>query len=70
MAAIRVLSITVLFLFLACLTPGALLAETAVHTFDCKNCHIPSLSVEQLGGGNVCLSCHDKTMGVLLGDGS
>ena len=36
--------------------------STAVHTFDCKNCHIPSLSVTQLGGGNVCLRCHFETI--------
>ena len=41
-----------------------------VHTFDCKNCHISSLSVTQLGSGNVCLTCHDgSTPSMGLNDG-
>ncbi|MCM2263845.1 MAG: CxxxxCH/CxxCH domain-containing protein [Desulfuromonadales bacterium] len=63
-------SILIVITLLACLIPDSLIAETAVHTFDCKNCHIPSLSVEQLGGGNVCLSCHDDTLNLALGDSS
>ncbi|MCM2263846.1 MAG: CxxxxCH/CxxCH domain-containing protein [Desulfuromonadales bacterium] len=70
MATTRVLFVALLFALLAYLIPDTITAETAVHTFDCKNCHIPSLSVEQLGGGNVCLSCHDDTLNMALGDGT
>ena len=52
----------VLFALLFCLPPAAMAATPAVHTFDCKSCHIPTLSVSELGGSNVCLTCHDQTM--------
>ncbi|MCM2264302.1 MAG: CxxxxCH/CxxCH domain-containing protein [Desulfuromonadales bacterium] len=47
-----------------------LAGAAAVHTFDCKNCHIPTLSVTDLGGGNVCLTCHSAELNTLLNDGT
>ncbi|NJC87133.1 MAG: CxxxxCH/CxxCH domain-containing protein [Desulfuromonas sp.] len=54
----------------ALLTLPQLAGAVVVHTFDCKNCHIPTLSVADLGGGNVCLTCHSGELNTLLNDGT
>ncbi|RLB65292.1 MAG: hypothetical protein DRH08_08190, partial [Deltaproteobacteria bacterium] len=38
-------------------------ADPPVHNFHCKECHLSGLTVTELGGGNVCLKCHDLTAG-------
>ena len=38
-------------------------AGTPTHSFHCKECHLSGLTVTELGGGNVCLKCHDLTAG-------
>ncbi|MBW2475876.1 MAG: CxxxxCH/CxxCH domain-containing protein, partial [Deltaproteobacteria bacterium] len=49
-----------LALFLA--IPSLLMAAgPGVHFFDCKNCHLAGLTIQEIGGQNVCLSCHETT---------
>ena len=58
----RVKSYLVLMsLALMLMVPQLVFAGNPVHNFDCKNCHLSGLTIDELGGANVCLTCHGAT---------
>lgn len=64
-------SVFFLVLFALLLAGQGRAAESPVHFFDCKECHLSSLTITELGGNNVCLKCHDMLAGdVTLGAGA
>jgi len=45
-----------------CITPEIAVCAP-VHSFHCKECHLSNLTIDELGGANVCLTCHNPMAG-------
>lgn len=52
-------SLVILALALLLAIPHLAMAARAVHDFDCKECHLSGYTINQVGGSNVCLRCHN-----------
>ncbi|MCK4507090.1 MAG: hypothetical protein KAU27_01015, partial [Desulfuromonadales bacterium] len=65
------LRLILLLWLMLCATPEIAVGATPTHYFNCKECHLTGLTIDELGGGNVCLTCHNPMAGdITLNDGA